>query len=112
ANQQSTNQIVVASGGLLQSSGAAFNTSGSSSTTQIVVASGGHLQASNSTFALGQLNLNIGAVVNAGALVGNGFALPLFLPAVDVQYLSGAANNNLRFKDVNIQPDTLTSGQS
>ena len=29
-----------------------------------------------------------------------------------MQYLSGAGNNNLQFHDIDIQPDTLTSGQS
>ncbi len=52
------------------------------------------------------------AAFNAGDLVGNGFDLPLFIPAIDLQYLSGSANNNLRFKDIDIQPVNLTSGQS
>src|SRR5262249_9760489 len=52
--------------------------------------------------------INSDAVVKAGDLVGNAFDLPLFIPALDVRYLS----NNLRFKDIDIQPGTLTSGQS
>ncbi|HME65620.1 MAG TPA: hypothetical protein VKG61_12105, partial [Streptosporangiaceae bacterium] len=58
------------------------------------------------------LNLAIGAVVNAGDLAGNAFNLPLYIPAIDVQYLSGTGNNNLQFQDILIQPGTLTSGQS
>ncbi len=80
--------------------------------TQIVVNSGGQLQASSSTFALGQVNLNIGAVVNAGDLSGNAFDSPLYIPAIDVQYLSGTGNNNLQFQAIYIQPDTLTNGQT
>ncbi len=103
--------ILVGSGGLLTASGATFNTS-TSGNSQIVVASGGHLQASNSTFNINQVNLNIGAVLNAGDLVGNAFNVPLYIPAIDVQYLSGTGNNNLQFQAIDIQPDTLTNGQS
>ena len=59
-----------------------------------------------------QLNLAIGTILNAGDLVGNAFNLPLYIPAIDVQYLSGTANNNLSFQNIDIQSDTLTSGQS
>ena len=57
-NYDSTTQIVVGSGGLLNASGTTFNATSTNNTnggnaTQIVVNSGGHLQASNSTFALG-----------------------------------------------------------
>ena len=111
-------QIVVGSGGLFSAArNSTFNAtnannSNGGNSTAMFVNSGGRLQASGSAFAVGQLNLSIGAVVNAGDLVGNAFDLPLFIPAIDVQYLSGAGNNNLRFKDIDIQPDTLTSGQS
>ena len=116
-NYDSTTQIVVGSGGLLSASGTTFNATSANNTngsnaTQIVVNSGGHLQASNSTFTIGQLNLAIGTILNAGDLVGNAFNLPLYIPAIDVQYLSGTANNNLSFQNIDIQPDTLTSGQS
>ena len=108
-------QVVVGSGGLFQATGTTFlNPSGSSGTayTQIVVQSGGNLQASSSTFAIGQLNFNIGAVVAAGYLSGDAFNLPLYIPAIDVQYLSGTSNSNLQFQTIYIQPDTLVSGQS
>ena len=116
-NYDSTTQIVVGSGGLLSASGTTFNAMSANNTngsnaTQIVVNSGGHLQANNSTFAIGQLNLAIGTILNAGDLVGNAFNLPLYIPAIDVQYLSGTANNNLSFQNIDIQSDTLTSGQS
>ncbi len=108
-----TTQIVVGNGGLLSASGTTFNAVvGYGGATQIVADSGGEIQASNSTFSLSQLNFAIGAVVNAGDLVGNAFNLPLYIPAIDVQYLSGAGNNNLSFQTINVQSDTLTSGQS
>ena len=63
--------------------------------TQIVVNCGGHLQASDSTFALNKVTLNAGSIFNAGDLTGNSFNSPLYLPASDVQYLSGTGSNNL-----------------
>ena len=108
-----TTQIVVGSGGLLTASGTTINSAiADGGGAQIVVNSGGHLKASNSSFALSELNLNIGAILNAGDLVGNAFNLPLYIPAIDVQYLSGTSNNNLQFQAIYIEPDTLTSGQS
>ncbi|MFO0805191.1 MAG: CARDB domain-containing protein [Gemmataceae bacterium] len=108
-----TTQITVGSGGLLTANGTTFNASvANGGFTQIVVASGGHLQASGSTFAVGQLNFNVGALVNAGDLSGNAFDSPLYIPAINVQYLSGTGNNNLRFQSIYLQPDTLTTGQS
>ena len=104
-------QIVVGSGGLFQANGTTFKGNGTAYT-QIVVQSGGNLQASTSTFAIGQLNFNIGAVVAAGYLSGDAFNLPLVIPAIDVQYLSGTNSSNLQFQTIYIQPDTLVSGQS
>ena len=49
---------------------------------------------------------------NAGDLSGNAFNLPFYLPAIDVQYLSGGANSNLQFQDIDIQPDTLTAARA
>jgi Bacterial Ig-like domain (group 3) len=90
---------------------------GGTATAQIVVSAGGELKASSTTFAAAgggtsQVVIDSDAVLNAGDLVGNAFNLPLFIPAVDVQYLSGAGNNNLSFHDIDIQPGTLTSGQN
>ena len=86
-------QIVVGSGGLLQATGTAFNATNGNGTnaayTQITVNSGGHLQASSSTFAVGHVDLADGVVFNAGDLTGDGFNSPLYIPAIDVQYLSG-----------------------
>ncbi|MFO0805192.1 MAG: hypothetical protein U0791_18975 [Gemmataceae bacterium] len=108
-----TTQITVGSGEFLTANGTTFNSSiANGGTTQIVVGSGGRLQAANSTFAVGQVNLNVGAVVNAGDLSGNAFDSPLYIPAIAVQYLSGTGNNNLRFQSIYLQPDTLTTGQS
>ena len=58
------------------------------------------------------MTLNIGTILNAGDLTGNSFNSPLYLPAIDVQYLSGTGSNNLRFQDIDIQAGTLTSGQT
>ena len=108
-----TTQIVVGSGGLLTASGTAFNSAVNyGGAAQLLVDSGGHLEASNSSFALSQLNLNNGVIVNAGDFAGNAFNLPLYIPAIDMQYLSGTGSNNLQFQAIYIQPDTLTSGQS
>ena len=87
--------------------------SGSTSyTTQIVVNSGGHLQASNSTFALNNVTLNTGSILNAGDFTGNSFNSPLFLPAIDVQYLSGTGSNNAQFQDIDILAGSVASGQT
>ena len=44
--------------------------------------------------------------------MGNAFNNPLYIPAIDVQYLSGTNSNNLSFQSIYIQPDSLTPGQS
>ena len=51
-------------------------------------------------------------MLNAGDLVGNAFDSALYIPAIDVQYLSGTGSNNLQFQGIDIQPDTLISGQT
>ena len=96
------------------STSTAFNDSGGGingiKNAQIDVNSGGHLQASGSSFSIGPVDLAIGAVLNAGDLVGNAFNDPLYIPAIDVQYLSGTNSNNLSFQSIYIQPDSLTPG--
>ena len=86
-------------------------------TAQIVVSGGGDLKANGATFNAGagygglgtsQIVVNSDAALNAGDLVGNAFNLLLVFAAVDLQYLSGAANNNLQFEDIDIQAGTLT----
>ena len=49
---------------------------------------------------------------NAGDLVGDAFNSPLYIPAIDVQYLSGTGSNNLRFQSIYIQADTIVSGET
>ena len=110
SNNGAATQIVVGSGGLLMASGTTFTNIGSFFNGHIEVVSGGHLQASNCEFALNQLYLDAGCILNSGDLVGNGFDLPVFLPATDVQYLSGTGSNNLRFQDIDILLGTLASG--
>ena len=107
-----TTQIVVGSGGLMTTaSGDSFSGSTGYST-QIVVNSGGHLQASNSSFALNNVTLNTGSILNAGDFTGNSFNSPLFLPESDVQYLSGTGSNNAQFEDIDILAGSVASGQT
>ena len=107
-----TTQIVVGSGGLMTTaSGDSFSGSTNYST-QIVVNSGGHLQASNSSFALNNVTLNTGSILNAGDFNGNSFNSPLFLPESDVQYLSGTGSNNAQFEDIDILAGSVASGQT
>ncbi len=106
-------QIVVGNGGLLDAAGTTFNSSvANGGSTYIVVSSGGELQASGSSFALTEVYLYDGVVFNPGDLTGDAFDSPLYIPAIDVQYLSGTGINNLRFYGIYIQPDTIVSGQT
>ena len=81
-------------------------------TPKSIVNSGGHLQASGSTFALGQVYLADGVVFNAGDLIGDGFDSPLYIPAIDVQYLSEPATTTCASRPSTIQADTIASGQT
>jgi hypothetical protein len=78
----------------------------------MTVNNGGRLVAADSTFALTQLVLNTGALVNAGDLSNNAFDLPIFVPASAVPLLSasGGGSDNVRFQDINILAGTLVSG--
>ena len=110
-------QIIVGSGGLLTSSSATFsqpvgNSTNGGNYSQIVVNAGGHLQASATDFAAGEVYLADGVVFNPGDLAGDAFDSPLYVPAIDVQYLSGGISNNLRFQAIEIQPDTIASSQT
>ena len=97
-----TAQIVVGSGGLLKASGTAFNASIGSPTAashpdrrQLRRPPPGQQQ----HLRLSYLNLDHRRrVQRRRPVVGNGFDLPLYIPAIDVQYLSGSGNNNLRFQ--------------
>jgi hypothetical protein len=103
-----TTQLVV--NGSLTASATNFVDLGSpsGSASVIVVNAGGHLTASNSTFAVDQLTLNNGAVLNAGDLNSDGFDLPIFVPFSAIPLLT----NNRRFEDINIQSGTLPSPQT
>jgi Bacterial Ig-like domain (group 3) len=109
---RTTTKILVGNGGVMSAASTIFSAVFVNDITLIEVGSGGHFTAGNSTFTLTELSLDAGSILNAGDLVGNTFNLPLFIPAIDVQYLYGAANNNLSFHDIDIQPGTLTSGQN
>jgi Bacterial Ig-like domain (group 3) len=104
----STTQFVV--NGALNASGTSFVISGSPSSSSAVlqVNSGGHLTAADSTFAVDQLTLGIGSVLNSGDLTTNGFDLPISVPFTDVPLLT----NNRRFRDINILTGNMTAGQT
>ena len=70
--------------------------------TQIVVNSGGELQASDSTFAISQVSLADGSILNSGDLTNNVFNTTLYTPILDVPLLT----NNQSFEDVDINPAT------
>ena len=108
-----TTEIVVGNGGLMSASGTTFN-GYAGYTSEIIVDSGGHLTASNCTFAssLTEVNLNTGAILNAGDFTGNSFNCPLYIPENDVQYLSGTGSDNAQFQDIDIQAGNVPSGQT
>ncbi len=108
-----TTQIQVGNGGLLTASTTTFTAPDTvDDLVQIYVNSGGHLQANNSTFALSRVYLDNGNILNATDLSGNSFNDPLFLPAADVQYLSGSGSDNAQFQDIDILPGSVPSGQT
>ncbi len=114
SNYYTTAQIVVGIDGLMQASGAAFNASAANNSnggnaTAIDVSSGGQLQASSSSFAVGQVSLADGTILNSGDLINNAFNTTLFTPILDVPLLT----NNQSFQNVEINSgDSLSSGQS
>ncbi len=103
-------QIIVGGTGTLNATNAALTgaTGNGSYITRLQINSGGHLLASGTTFAVDQTILANGVVLNSGDLTGNGFDTTLYVPALDVALLG----DNLRFRDVYLNADTLTSGQS
>ncbi len=113
-----TAQLVVGNtngtGGLLTAAGTTFNTTSlgvNGSSSHIEVVAGGHLQASSCSFTLGYLELDNGSVLGAGDLAGNDYNSPLYLPATEVQYLSGTGTTQY-FQAVNILGGTLAAGQT
>ena len=127
---QSTNNLTVAAGATVNvTSGASFvgaasypyttgmvvngslNVAGATFTTaqaSIQVNSGGHFTAANSTFGWAGLALANGSLLNPGDVVGNTFNQTITIPAADAALLA----DNLSFQDVDLQPGTLTSGQT
>ena len=107
-------QIIVGSGGLLQSTNATFASLVAPTPTATTTRSSSSTPAASSRprappSPSARSTFGVGVVVSGRRpRTGNGFDSPLYIPAIDVQYLS----NNLRFQAINIQPDTLTSGQT
>ena len=106
-------QIIVDNGGLLNlQSASLLADSVGSNLPRLVVNAGGQLTAAVSVFELNRVNLEQGAIFNAGDLSGNAFDADLFLPATFVPLLSAARGgaDNLRFQDINITSTTLPNG--
>ena len=106
-------QIIVDTGGLLNlQSASLLADSVGSNLPRLVVNAGGQLTAADSVIELNRVNLEQGAIFNAGDLNGNAFDADLFLPAAFVPLLSAARGgaDNLRFQDINITSTTLASG--
>ena len=85
-----------------------FTRSGGGVTSFLSVAASGHLTASACDFAWINLSLNNSSTLNSGDLTGDAFDTTLSVPAIDVPLLT----NNLRFQDVDLNGETLLSGQS
>ena len=118
ANTQPNNyydsQIVVGSGGLLNATGTAFNASGianGTAYTQIVVQLRRPPPGQHQHLRPRPTQPQHRRRPRRGRPVRQRLQLPLYIPAIDVQYLSGTSNN-LQFQTIYIQPDTLANGQS
>ena len=107
-----TTKILVGNGGVMSAANTIFSAVSVSNATVMEVGSGGHFTASNSTFTLTELSLDAGSILNAGDLVGDTFNLPLYLPAADVQDLSGTGSDNQSFQDIDILAGSIGSGQT
>ena len=103
---------MVGNGGLLTASGTTFNGSCQLTPPRSSSTPAASSSASNSTFALSQRRPEHGSILNAGDLVGDSFNCPLYLPEVDVQYLSGTGSNNAQFQDIDILAGSVASGQT
>ncbi len=86
--------------------------------TQLLVSNGGLLTAAGTAFSGGNaaynsVYLDNGSLLQAnGGLSGNSFALPLYLAAGNVQYLSGNGNSNVSFQDIDLLTGSIPSGQT
>jgi Bacterial Ig-like domain/Calx-beta domain len=97
--------------GNLNINGATFtraSINGYSGSSAIQVNAGGHLIATNNTFAWSSLALANGSILVGTDITGNIFNQPITIPAADATLLA----NNQTFQDVNIQPGTISAGQS
>ncbi len=92
--------------GTLNAAGTTFYQDSASNTTQVAVGPSGHLLASGSTFAITQVTLDDGSVLNANDLSGNTFNTTLALPYRFVPYLT----NNTVFNAISINAGTLSTG--
>jgi adhesin HecA-like repeat protein len=111
-NFNSTQQIVVGNGGLLNATGTSFGGGGISN---VIVNTGGHLTAGNCTFGSGltEVFLDNGSVLGGTDLTGDTFNCPLWLPESEVQDLSSSgAGQNVLFHDIDILPGSVPSGQT
>jgi uncharacterized membrane protein YgdD (TMEM256/DUF423 family) len=94
--------------GTLNVTGATFTHTSTWGSSVIRVGAGGHLTAHDSTFAWSGLSLANGAILFNGDIFHNGFDQTITIPLIDATLLA----NNYRFQDVEIQPGSLTPGQT
>jgi Bacterial Ig-like domain (group 3)/Putative Ig domain len=113
SGQSSTTQLLVGNGGQLSATSTNFTTPSYpfNFTSLMDIGAGGHFQASNCGFNLSYLSFESGSTLNPGDLVGNNFCT-LYVPASEVQDLSGTGSNNVSFGVINIRPGTLAGGQT
>ncbi|MFN7877030.1 MAG: hypothetical protein ACK5PB_17060, partial [Pirellula sp.] len=109
-----TSDLVVANGGIVNATGSVFTKSGSYlGNTSITVQNGGRLRATGSTFATGLTRLANDAVFQSDDWTRNKFDQSIYVPAKIVQALSnaaGTATQNIRFENIYINAGTWTTG--
>jgi hypothetical protein len=91
-------RIVVTNGGTMTVSGSSFTPAYVNQNSSLEVSAGGHLIASNSTFAISNLYLDPGSILDSGDLSNDVFSTTLTAPITDVPLL--AANQSFQEVDL------------
>ncbi|HEX3151269.1 MAG TPA: Ig-like domain-containing protein [Gemmataceae bacterium] len=81
---------------------------GYSGSSDLQVTAGGRLTATGSSFSWSGLSLANGALLSSTDITGNIFNQTITIPVIDATLLA----NNQSFKDIELQPGSLTSGQT
>jgi uncharacterized membrane protein YgdD (TMEM256/DUF423 family) len=108
ATETNSTPFGLAVNGTMTVVGTSFTHSGPYNSSTIQVGAGGHLSANTSTFAWSHLTLANGSILFNGDVFNNAFDQTITIPLIDATLLA----NNYRFQDVEIQPGTLTTGQT